>query len=459
VAAGVHAQGVGGSALDRDRLGLRFVDPASERRYREWHLHQTLPFVRFGLLAAAVAWIGNWIPHFMNGADPARSAPLMLGVGVGGMVLAALCTWTGAGRRRCHLLAGAGVVASGFVSVTVSFEILDDWTTAGSGTIIIAYFGLAVFRLRPAVATTCAGTVIGGFLVALAADRDRLGVTDRQMLSATTLSLTALGTGVLLSIFVDRLSRTSFAQGEVIAAQQDALAAEHDRAEGLLENVLPRPIADRLKGGEARIADGFDEVTVLFADIVGFTPLAATIPATEVVTMLDEVFTRFDDLVDHYGAEKIKTIGDAYMAVVGVPTPRPDHVAVAAELALAMRDSLVGQRLLVRIGIATGPAVAGVIGRRKFAYDLWGDTVNTASRMESHGTPGHIQVTDAVRLALADRFELEDRGMVDLKGRGPIRAWYLLGPKEDGRQLLRPVSDAVATGRSASVDQPDHEPT
>ena len=209
---------------------------------------------------------------------------------------------------------------------------------------------------------------------------------------------------------------------------------EHERSERLLLNVLPEPVAMRLKQHEGVIADRFEHATVLFADIVDFTPISAEIPPHEVVELLDAIFSSFDDLAEHYGLEKIKTIGDAYMAAAGIPTPRPDHVRAVADMALAMLDEASSHRdgLDLRIGIDTGPVVAGVIGRRKFIYDLWGDTVNTASRMESHGVPGAIQVTEHVVAALADGYVLEPRGTVEIKGKGAMPTWFLRGRANDG---------------------------
>jgi guanylate cyclase len=212
-----------------------------------------------------------------------------------------------------------------------------------------------------------------------------------------------------------------------------ALDAEHARSEGLLLNVLPAPVAERLKQSDGVIADGFDGVTVLFADLVGFTPLSASLTPAEVVTMLNGVFTAFDRLVDAGGLEKIKTIGDAYMVAAGVPTPRPDHAAAIADLALAMRAELARLRaevdapLEIRIGLDTGPVVAGVIGKRKFIYDLWGDAVNTASRMESHGVPGEIHVSEAAWRVLRESHRLRERGMIEVKGKGPMRTFFLEG--------------------------------
>jgi adenylate cyclase len=208
---------------------------------------------------------------------------------------------------------------------------------------------------------------------------------------------------------------------------------EQAKSERLLLNVLPAPVAARLKEQEGIIADDFPSVTVLFADLVGFTPLSERLSAAELVSLLDQVFARWDVLVAELQVEKIKTIGDAYMVAAGIPIPRDDHADAIAELALRMGPELArcsvaaGLPLQVRIGIDTGPVVAGVIGRAKFIYDLWGDTVNTASRMESHALPGTIQVTERVYELLRHRFDLQARGMVEVKGKGPMTSYLLTG--------------------------------
>jgi class 3 adenylate cyclase len=212
---------------------------------------------------------------------------------------------------------------------------------------------------------------------------------------------------------------------------------EHARSERLLLNVLPEPIATRLKQNEGVIADACPSATVLFADIVGFTPLSERLPAHDVVALLDRVFAHWDALAAQNGVEKIKTIGDAYMVVGGIPLPREDHAEAIAEMALQMGPegrrlaATGGVALQVRIGIDTGPVVAGVIGRAKFSYDLWGDTVNTASRMESHAQPGTIQVTERTYTHLRQRYDLRPRGPIEVKGKGLMTPYLLVGRRSD----------------------------
>lgn len=216
------------------------------------------------------------------------------------------------------------------------------------------------------------------------------------------------------------------------------IQAEREKSERLLLNILPKPIADRLKQGQHTIADNFAEVTVLFADIVNFTRLSVALSPTDLVQLLNQIFSTFDRLVEQYGLEKIKTIGDAYMAVGGLPTPRSDHAEAIASMALDMQQATAQftiprnaspdqYPLKIRIGINTGPVGAGVIGTTKFAYDLWGDTVNIASRMELHGLPGQIQVTSTTYDLLKDKFNFQPRGTIKVKGKGEMATYFLTG--------------------------------
>ena len=201
--------------------------------------------------------------------------------------------------------------------------------------------------------------------------------------------------------------------------------------EELLLNVLPAPIANRLRGGEQGIADGFAEVTVAFADLVGFTALSSEMPPQEVVTLLNGLFTRFDVAAQELGIEKIKTVGDAYMAVCGLPVPVANHAERMVRMAIRMvhitREHALEHQvsMKLRVGINSGPVVAGVIGKSKYIYDLWGDTVNLASRMESGGIPDSIQVTRPVYEKLQGLFAFEPRGAIEVKGKGAVEAWLL----------------------------------
>jgi len=213
----------------------------------------------------------------------------------------------------------------------------------------------------------------------------------------------------------------------------NAFEKAHQRSEALLLNILPAPVAERLKEREETIADAFSDVTILFADIVDFTPLAARTAPRDLVQLLNSVFSAFDRLAEHHGLEKIKTIGDAYMVAGGLPESRPDHAEAVAEMALDMREEVrrlsaeVGEALAIRVGIDTGPVIAGVIGERKFAYDLWGDSVNTASRMESHGLKDQIQLSERAFARLKDTYMCEERGVVAIKGKGDMRTYTLVG--------------------------------
>jgi class 3 adenylate cyclase len=217
---------------------------------------------------------------------------------------------------------------------------------------------------------------------------------------------------------------------------QAALEREQARSESLLLNILPAPIADRLKAGEQTPADGYAEATILFADLIGFTKMSSEISPERLVAVLNRLFSRFDQLSERHGVEKIKTIGDAYMVCSGVPVPRPDHAEAIADMALDMLEALsehnreFGSTLEMRIGVNSGPIVAGVIGLKKFIYDLWGDTVNLASRMESHGVSNAVQVSAATREKLREAYVLEGRGAIEIKGVGPVEAWLLTGKKD-----------------------------
>lgn len=225
---------------------------------------------------------------------------------------------------------------------------------------------------------------------------------------------------------------TVFFLGYITIAQYN-LDQRRKQVDDLLLNILPRPIAEKLKYNPSQtIAEDLSSVSILFADIVNFTPLSSHMSPIELVSLLDEVFSYFDTLVEKYGLEKIKTIGDCYMVAAGVPQPRSDNAQVITRLALEMRDYVAqhdfqGQRLSFRFGINSGSVVAGIIGRRKFIYDLWGDAVNTASRMESHGKANAIQITRATYELIAGEFQCEAQGLIHVKGKGDMEVWHVIG--------------------------------
>ncbi len=227
---------------------------------------------------------------------------------------------------------------------------------------------------------------------------------------------------------------------------EGALNIARERSDRLLHNILPEEIVERLRRQPGVVADAFEGTSILFADLVGFTLLAQEKTPEDLVVLLDAIVGAFDELTEERGLEKIKTIGDAYMVASGVPKARPDHAAAMADLALAMRvrfDEVAeraGGSLRMRIGVHSGPVVAGVIGKSKFAYDLWGDTVNTAARMESHGEPGKIHVTEATVRALGEGWEVEERGVIEVKGKGSMRTYWLIG-----RAQSAPTDPAAAT--------------
>jgi adenylate cyclase len=271
------------------------------------------------------------------------------------------------------------------------------------------------------------------------------GVARLRRLELTLLGITlavlALEGVLVFRPAVQQLGRATAALSQSLQETQETarqLAAEQEKSERLLLNILPSPIAERLKQEPQAIADGFAEVTVLFADIVGFTELSSRLTPQELVARLNNIFSRFDALVERHDLEKIKTIGDAYMVVGGLPKPRTDHAEAIADLALEIQQEIhtisqeLGEPLALRMGINSGPVIAGVIGIKKFIYDLWGDTVNIASRMESHGQSGYIQVTEASYRQLQATHQFQERGLIPVKGKGMMRTYWLTERKSAG---------------------------
>jgi class 3 adenylate cyclase len=411
------------------RWSLRFARPETEAGYRAWHARQAMPFMRVTYLATIVlvfpaTLIGTFFTRPQVFLPVAAWVLLALApIAVGGFFSTYrewMVRWNGPVSAFSNAFIGGSIVF-------ILFFAIDRPDLATMATIACAFFAFGALRMHPGQALFSALPYFSLTEIMLAVSR------PADLVPYSCATLVTVGGGLIVAWTLDRTSRESYRQRRIIEEQQKTIERERDRADDLLYNVLPAAIADRLKRDPARIAEHFDEVTVLFGDIAGFTPMSAEMSPQELVATLDEVFTAFDDIAQRHGLEKIKTIGDAYMAVGGAPTPRADHAQAVARMALEMRDLVAQRRFLgtrqlrMRIGIHTGPAVAGVIGRKKFIYDLWGDTVNTASRMESHGAPGEIQVTDATRAALGEEWVFEERGVSEIKGKGPMLTWWLKG--------------------------------
>jgi len=313
-----------------------------------------------------------------------------------------------------------------------------------SASLAVLVLGVEHLTLAGIVVTVGAGLVIAlQFLVP--ADT---GLQPRWALNAGFVFAT-VGACILM------LATVWYTMREASRAEE-AMEMEYDRSEALLANILPATVAARLKDpAHSTIADRYDDASVLFSDIAGYTERASDMEPSELVGFLDRLYTTFDRLVDRHGLEKIKTTGDGYMVVSGVPIPRPDHVEALAALALDISRAVAGLRdprgnpVPLRMGIACGPVVAGVVGARRFFYDVWGDAVNVASRMESTAEVGTIQVTADVAARLRDGFVLEERGEVDVKGKGVMRTWFLL----DRIESSAPEPDLQSTGMDLPAEQ------
>lgn len=432
------------AALARPELTWsgRFADAALERAFARDNLESLRRFLRFSVALASAAFLAYGIHDaLLVPAIHQRAWAVRFGVFGPASVLA---LWLLSSRYALRF-AEIAMLAYG---LTANFVVLYIGAIAGeSGYFLytsyaIAFVTLGPFVARLGVATQLAYTVLTVALyLALGAAIAHHPLAITLSISTTLLSLGSIG--ALIAYRLEHQARQSFLQRRLIDEQVEELAVEKARAEELLLNVLPASIAERLKRGQRPIADGFPRVSVLFADIVGFTKMSERVTPEELVERLNRMFSSFDDLADKLKLEKIKTIGDAYMVAGGLHSHEYDHAQMIAEMALGMQrrasdfSSEFGEALSIRVGIHTGPVVAGVIGKRKFIYDVWGDTVNTASRMESHGEPGMIHVTEDTARLLKDSYELEPRGEIVVKGKGPMRTWFLRGHLNQGASLAQ----------------------
>jgi guanylate cyclase len=409
--------GLGSLSGATARLAMVGADPSDDENVRQ--KKALLVLLAILILPVSVVWGSLYLAF----SSPVGIVPFIYFV----VSVASLMVF--ARTRNFRLLLVAQLV-NVLVTTTVGQMLVGGFLPSGAVGLwgILAPLGALVFlEVRQAVGW------FGAFVVVFVATGilGEIAFTDADVpvwFTSTMLALNVTGAGSVAFMLL-----ASFAKERNDALK--ALRIEQERSEALLANVLPASIAERLKSATRSIADQFDSASILFADVVDFTPLARGLPPAEVVGILDQLFSHFDTLVERHGLEKIKTIGDAYMAAAGVPDPLPDHARKAALLALDMQaavttSAVAGELgLQLRIGINSGPVVAGVIGTKRFLYDLWGDSVNTASRMESNGTPGEIQITGPTYELLKDEFVCRRRGTIDVKGHGPMETWYLVAAR------------------------------
>jgi class 3 adenylate cyclase len=425
----------------RDPLTLRFRDPSLEHEFQAEMAAANGPQARVGATVAIGLWlIAAFIIPTVVEVD--RGVVIVICVGMAGANLVGVIAsgWATTLDRQ----QGIGFALNGLAGLAVLALISVSGTTdryAAPALLLIAIFAFVVIRLRFVFAFVAAGTYLVGYIVVVASGPTRGTGLDVFLVAAAILA------GVAATYLLERGARDVFAQRRLIEQQAVELAEAHATSERLLLNVLPGTVAMRLKAGETTIADAYDDATVLFADLVGFTPLASSLSPAETVGLLDRLFSAFDRLAEGHGLEKIKTIGDAYMAVGGVPEVCTDHPARVVAMALDMLEAgtTLGRELDrpldLRIGVHTGPVVAGVIGTSKFIYDLWGDTVNVASRLESQGVAGAVQMSEATWLR-AGGVAAERRGPIELKGRGTVVAYLAHRP---GSVLDRPSMSEGST--------------
>ena len=435
------------------RLSAKFEDPALEEQYlRDALVHGTGAFLRFSVVVAVAGFL-------LYGIHDAVVVPSVRGlawaVRYGVFVPIALVTLSVVYSRHLArwqqpvmLLFGMSVNAVvlwiGAIAPREGFFIYTSFA--------ILFVTLGAFIARMSVVTQAAYTLLSMLVYdALDLAISHSSFEVRLSMNLTFFSMGAIG--ALVAHQMEAQARRSFLQRQVIQEQITEIDMERQRAESLLLNILPPSIARRLKLDSRAVAEAFPETTVMFADLVGFTKMSARLTAEEVVRRLNQIFSAFDDFADELRLEKIKTIGDAYMVAGGLHERDTTAQARAiAELALRMHAMVaaygdkVGEPLALRIGIHTGPVVAGVIGRSKFIYDVWGDTVNTASRLESHGLPGRIQVSEETYRRLRDAYVFEDRGEIELKGKGPMKTWLLVDrrpeplPNSAGQEKMKKTS-------------------
>jgi class 3 adenylate cyclase len=418
--------------LGLDRLRLRFRDPALESAFREDRFRHNIGNIRFAFVAGIAFWLAwGFIlrPHILAVRDLRLDAIIRYGVFIPMLLIGLGLTFTPIFRR---IWQGMSVVVAVTTILVWVYYLSHSLTLPPEygyvGIILITAFTYTLARLRFVLVVLI--TVIG-IVAYLPYAFTTSYIVDVTRVLATLFLFSFAVLGALAAYRLERFSREVF-------LRERQVQQERERSDRLLLNILPQAIVEQLKTSpDGRVAQAFDQVTVVFADAVGSTEQGARSSPEEFAAALDELFRRFDQIADRQGLEKIKTIGDAYMAVAGAPVPMANHAAAAASMALEILADAgqvrwpSGDAVRVRVGVATGPAVAGIIGDRKFAYDLWGDTVNLASRLQESTEPGRALVSQPTADQLGDGFEFGATQVIELKGKGPTPARVLLRRRAD----------------------------
>jgi class 3 adenylate cyclase len=439
-------------AAELHPVTLRFVDPELGRSFRDAYFRDNLLYIRLAHVLGIVVWavFGILALYLLeDGRGGTADMVLRFGIAIPLVAISLALTYTSWYPKVWQPLLAAVLLVNGMLWSSHRAVVPDasaEWALAGM--VLILSFNYVLSRVQ-FVYTAAIGVALIAYhnVVAIAFVHD----TSRDLVFVDFFLIGFAAIGMTGAYVLERFMR-------LLYLREHQLDAERRRADDLLANTLPAAIVRRLKErpvglGTVSIADALPHVSVLFADLEDFTRRATTIPPEELVAVLDDVFSRFDTLADRLGMEKIKTVGDAYMAVAGAPEPLDDNARAAAEMAIGIQETMsslrwpTGEPMRARVGVATGAAVAGMIGHRKFAYDLWGDTVNRASRLETHGTPGRTLVDEPTAELLQGRFELSEPCVITLKGRGPTTARFLLEAEDatargDG-SLLAAVESAT----------------
>lgn len=420
-------------AVTLDRLTLRFGDRDLESAFRDDYFHHQLSNLRFGFLAGILMWVLWGIVvegYLLVRADQTFDLAARYGVFIPLLLVGLGLTFTRMFERFWEWVAAGIVILTILIWVYYNAQVLTMPADYGYvGLILITAFSYTLLRFRFVLVVPITVVGIAAYVPYAVGAVHIFGVKT----ALATLFL--LSFGVLGCVAAYRLERFT----RLLFLRERQLSQERERSDRLLLNILPQEIIDRLKAESdgGHVAEALDEVSVLFADAVGSTEQAAKSSPEDFAETLDQLFGRFDDVADRFGLEKIKTVGDAYMAVAGAPVPMRNHAEAAADAALdVLRESRrvrwpSGEPVVVRVGVATGPATAGVIGQRRFAYDLWGDTVNLASRLEANCEPDRILVSESVAVRLEDRYKFGERRTVDLKGKGPTAVRFLFGRRSE----------------------------